>query len=355
LRGHRAPWLLWHCRGCGVWFSTDLAGRQVTRPPATEADFSQATDGGKPHLESADAFRESYRPILAGLEAFTPRGRLLEVGSGLGFFLAAARKCGWEVVGVDPSTFAADYARRTFGLTVIQGTLAEARLEPDTFDAVVLIHSLEHLPDPIAALRECTRVLRPGGSLYIETPNVESEDAFMFGENWYALNPEAHVFVFSPAALALALRRAGLRILELSTPREDPPPRCHHLYAWAERPRPLPTTRAQVASRISCGLGLPEGDRIREPDRLATRGEAAVMLADALGLAGEPPPPFFDDVPRGHPGHRHIHLLRQAGLVHGAGSAFRPDDPIRLWELDTLLSRARSSAVSPEAEEGPPR
>ena len=351
LRCQRAPWLLWQCRRCGAWFSTDLAGRQPTRSPATEADFPRVTGTGKPYLESADEFIASYQPALARLEILALPGRLLEVGCGPGFFLEAARRRGWEVVGLDPSPFAADHARRTFGLSVIGATLEQAGLQAEAFDAVVLIHAIEHLPDPLATLRECARVLRPGGILFVETPNVESEDSLLFGGDWYGLNPEVHAFVFSPAALALALRGAGLRTLELSTPRDDPPPRCHFLYAWAERPRPLPTTRAQVAARIARDLGLPAGEPIPEPDRPVTRAEAAMLLADALGLAGEPSLPFFDDVPQGHPARRHIHLLRQAGLVHGAGNTFRPDEFIRPWELDTLLSRARPSAASPEEDD----
>jgi SAM-dependent methyltransferase len=307
---------------------------------------------------------------------------LLDVGCGPGFLLEAARRRGWEVLGVDPSRFAADSAAHTFGVRVLCCSLAEAALEPVSFDAVSLLHAVEHFADPVAALADVARLLRPGGVLFLETPNAASEGYRLFGREWVLLNPMEHRYVFSPRTLARALEAAGLQVLTISAPLRDPPPDRDLLYAWAQVPKRVPLTRAEVVLRVGRALGLraagagpytdaPRGEgeaELRalaeagalpwpaprmEPDRLVTRAEVGLMLAVVLGIAlpagraqegPAPAPPFFTDVPgpegaaKGHPAWRHLHLLRQAHFGGGfEQAAFRPDEPITEAELETLL------------------
>jgi len=199
--------------------------------------FTHLAFSGERYTDSAAKLISSYQPLLAHLEEWRPPGRLLE----------AARGRGWEVLGLDPSRFAAEHVARTFGLPVVCSTLAEAALEPASFDAVTLIHSLEHLPDPVAALTEATRLLRPGGVVFVETPNSACDDHALFGRDWLLLNPTEHVCIFDPPTLARAMGLAGLRVLQLSAPVHDP---LHGgvLQAWAERPKRVSVTRL-AASR----------------------------------------------------------------------------------------------------------
>ena len=138
-----------------------------------------------------------------------PPGKLLEVGCGSGARLARFRNLGWDVQGQDVDPVAAAVARGTYKLPVFVGPLEQAGFAPGTFDAVALNHVIEHVLDPVALLAECHRVLRPGGTLSLITPNAASYLHQRFGQHWRALDPPRHLHLFSPATLPQIAQRAG--------------------------------------------------------------------------------------------------------------------------------------------------
>lgn len=144
----------------------------------------------------------------------TPGGRLLDVGCGSGAFLAQMAELGWRTQGVDPDPAAVAGAREA-GLDVTQGTLADLDTQEDAgeFDAITLSHVIEHLHDPGADLRRIKRLLRPGGLLWIATPNLEALGLRRFGRDWLGLDPPRHLVLFTRASLERLLRDAGLEPL----------------------------------------------------------------------------------------------------------------------------------------------
>jgi 2-polyprenyl-3-methyl-5-hydroxy-6-metoxy-1,4-benzoquinol methylase len=160
-------------------------------------------------LRASGVSREKLRVRHAYL-GDVPPGRLLEVGCGSGWRLAELRRLGWDVVGQEVDESAAIRARETHGLTVIVGPLEKLGLSPASFDAVTLSHVIEHVPDPAALLRECWRLVKPGGVLVGVTPNVDGIGRRAFGRRWRGLEPPRHVRIFSPRTLALLARSAGI-------------------------------------------------------------------------------------------------------------------------------------------------
>jgi SAM-dependent methyltransferase len=134
--------------------------------------------------------------------------RLLDLGCGNGSFLARMQRLGWEGVGLEPDRQAV-LAARSAGLPVEHGVLTDSRFPPASFEAVTMNHVIEHLHDPAGMLALCHRVLRPGGLLWIATPNLDSLGHSRFGPSWRALEPPRHVVLFTLDALRGALRRAG--------------------------------------------------------------------------------------------------------------------------------------------------
>ena len=166
-------------------------------------------------LEVVPVARDSAVLSVANLPPGKGR-KLLDVGSGSGDFLLRMRARGWTVLGVEPDPVAAAAARAK-DLDVRDGMLADAEFPDDTFDAIVLSHVIEHVHDPIALLRECGRVLRPGGVLVLMTPNLTSVGHRRFGADWRGLEPPRHLHVFSVGSLAACARAVGLTVSEVRT------------------------------------------------------------------------------------------------------------------------------------------
>jgi 2-polyprenyl-3-methyl-5-hydroxy-6-metoxy-1,4-benzoquinol methylase len=145
-----------------------------------------------------------------------PGGRLLDIGCGSGELLEGMRQLGWQAEGVDFDPEAVRCARAK-GLNVHLGSLAEQRFADKTFDAVIMSHLIEHVPDPAALLRECHRLLKQTGCLVIVTPNVNSWGHRLYGVNWRGLEPPRHLHLFSSGPLKVVLRESGFHKVHLST------------------------------------------------------------------------------------------------------------------------------------------
>lgn len=161
-----------------------------------------------------------WRERCESLAMFLPAvnaGRLLDVGCGSGVFAARMRSLGWDVTCVEPDPAAAAVAHDTFAVPVHCGTLETAELPDASFDAIALGHVIEHVPDPIATLMECRRLLEPGGVLVAVTPNIRSLGRRVFGRHWMHWDVPRHRYLFSPKSLADAAGRAGLRTVQART------------------------------------------------------------------------------------------------------------------------------------------
>jgi len=143
-----------------------------------------------------------------------PQGRLLDVGCGSGEWMLAMRQRGWVVEGVDFDENAVKIARQN-GLKVECGPLEEQNYPDDSFDAVTLNHVIEHVPDPIRTLTECSRVLKPKGKLILFTPNNASLGHRLFKEYWRGLEPPRHLHVFSMNSMHRALAMAGFQEIKV--------------------------------------------------------------------------------------------------------------------------------------------
>ncbi len=142
------------------------------------------------------------------------RGRVLDVGCATGLFLHEMQHAGWDAVGVEPTTTAANYARTRFGLNVVEGTLAGAELTPASFDVVTFWDVLEHTFSPRAELMRSASLLRPGGLIAINVPNWNSFDRRWWGPHWIGYDPPRHLYVFTRETLARLLNEAGFQIVD---------------------------------------------------------------------------------------------------------------------------------------------
>lgn len=140
-------------------------------------------------------------------------GRILEIGCATGEYLLAIKNTGrWEVHGVEISSYASKYAREKFDLNVITGTVFDATFPNEYFDAVIMNHVLEHVPNPSETITEINRILRKSGKFIFVIPNIDSYEAKIFEEYWYGLDVPRHLYNFSPKTLREILQKCNFEI-----------------------------------------------------------------------------------------------------------------------------------------------
>jgi len=166
---------------------------------------------------SIESWERMMKPVFHRaanlLEPYRGNGRLLDVGTGFGFFLVEMKKRGWEAAGVEIAQRAIDYARDILRLTILRGPLEKAGFPDHDFDAVTAFYVIEHLSHPMAFLRECYRILKPGGLLLLRyphtTPIKNLLQFFGFKNRLYDL--PAHLSDFSPKMIQQCLEKIGFK------------------------------------------------------------------------------------------------------------------------------------------------
>jgi SAM-dependent methyltransferase len=144
---------------------------------------------------------------------------LLDVGCSSGSFLVVARDYGFRVAGVEPAPAAAKTARE-MQFVIYEGTLESLNLVKESYDAITMFEVIEHLKDPVIVLKECNRILRPGGIVVICTGNTESWTVRYMAEDWEYFDMEklwGHISFFNPISVRMLAERTGFEISDLRT------------------------------------------------------------------------------------------------------------------------------------------
>jgi SAM-dependent methyltransferase len=212
---HGKPLATEICRGCGL-----ISHRTI--PTEAELIAYYASDYRQQyHREETPRPTRVVRDWRRGKRLFDelhpllkPNARVFEIGAGVGCNLKHFDLAGYDATGIEPGAGFQKYSRETLRAKIAVARLEEVPAEP-AYDLVLLVHVIEHLRSPTAALRHIRSLLRPGGRLYMECPNVAAPHAPLA-----KLFHFAHIYNFTPATLALLSRRCGLQV-ERVISRED--------------------------------------------------------------------------------------------------------------------------------------
>src|SRR5581483_8869919 len=154
------------------------------------------------------AFRKTLRKVLRRLEMDPKKKRILDVGCAGGAFLVAARDFGFDVAGVEPSRWMAAFGRKRYGLDIRDGILTPGMFPPASFDVITLWDVIEHVPDPAQALAVIHDLLKPGGYLFVNYPDIASIAARLLGKRWpFWLS--VHLLYYTPKTITRQLEQAG--------------------------------------------------------------------------------------------------------------------------------------------------
>lgn len=204
-------WAIARCSGCQLEY---LEPRPRDEALASLYDSSYGVFHESRFAALASRFLVPLR-ARAIARRLRPGASLLEVGCGTGRHLEAVGRRGLRVQGLEPSPHAAGVARQR-GLDVAVGTLGDASYPERSFDAVLLQHVLEHLPEPVEMLRRVRSWLRPGGLLFASLPDRGSLEARLLGRHWKGYDVPFHLYFPTAAETERLLNRAGFELVRAS-------------------------------------------------------------------------------------------------------------------------------------------
>ena len=152
-----------------------------------------------------------YSEILDSLEQFRRVNRLLDFGCGAGHFLLAARERGWEVCGVE----ADERARRVCAERGLDVRPDLGTCDSGQNDVATAFEVVEHLIDPAEVCQQIRQVLRPGGCLYLTTPNFGALSRRLLGPKWRVVQFPGHLQYFKRASLVRLANGTGFAVARI--------------------------------------------------------------------------------------------------------------------------------------------
>lgn len=211
-RHQEGDYVMVRCLRCGFIYQN---------PPPPQRELLKAYQTYLPEKEDEiEAWGRMVQPVFSKgadlIERHIPRGRLLDIGTGYGFFLALMQSRGWEVMGLEVSRTGSHYGRKRWGIPILPQPWEKTSFPEGEFDVVTAFYVIEHLPDPLAFFREVHRILRPGGMILMRYPHttpVKDILSLMRIKNALYHLP-FHLSDFSPKTMRRALEKAGFKRIE---------------------------------------------------------------------------------------------------------------------------------------------
>lgn len=206
---------LWRCAACDFLFTQDAP------TPENAGHYYQ----GEEYISHSDnqeglvnkLYHQARDFMLGRKYALVNRvakgKRLLDYGTGTGYFTDYMVRQGYAARGIEIDEGARNYGREKFGITVDAPEALFNELPENSFDAITLWHVLEHLYDPGKYLARFNALLAEHGKLIIAVPNHKSLDAANYGADWAAYDVPRHLWHFSPATMRKMVGQAGFRVV----------------------------------------------------------------------------------------------------------------------------------------------
>ena len=193
------------CNKCGLMYINPVLDPSII--------FKGYSNGSDETFVSQNSGREkSFEISLEMIEKYVPaKGRVLDVGTAGGAFLHVAIRRGWEVAGCEPNKWLCQWAGKNYGIQITPGTIFELNYGDGSFDLITLWDVLEHTPDPRKVLMECNRLLKPGGLLIVNLPDIGSWIARLMGRKWLFLL-SVHLYYFNKKTAVRMLDETGFQL-----------------------------------------------------------------------------------------------------------------------------------------------
>jgi len=215
------------CESCNTLVVAEVSEVNQTLVTDSDKDFygrsywfaHQEEDLGLPNIfarSRSDLPERCIHWLGTVLKYKLPPGKVLELGSAHGGFVAVLRWAGFDATGLELSPWVVDYARQTFEVPTLLGPVEDQLLEANSLDVIVLMDVLEHMPDPTATMGYCLNLLKSDGCIFIQTPRLPEDETFSelvtrrdpFLEQ---LKEKDHLYLFSERSIQEFFLRLGCK------------------------------------------------------------------------------------------------------------------------------------------------
>lgn len=207
---------LWDCQDCGFRFTQDIPDADSIGPYYQSEDYISHSDTKKGiinqlyHTARSWMLQRKYQLV----KRYSSTNRVLDVGSGTGYFLSFLKEKGHEVLGVEADPGARAATKDQFGIEVHPPTLVEEGQLPGPFGAITMWHVMEHVHEPDVYLKSFNKSLDEEGTLIIAVPNRDALDAEKYGPVWAAYDVPRHLWHFRPKDIEALVKRNGFEVVE---------------------------------------------------------------------------------------------------------------------------------------------
>ena len=193
------------CRQCGLQY--------VNPRLRSDLIFAGYSDGeDQAYVSQLDARERTFAAALDEIErAAGGPGKLLDIGTAAGAFVAAAQARGWDAEGCEPNRWLADWGMRRYGIRIQQGSIFDQPYEANSFDVVTLWDVIEHTPNPREMLDRVHALLKPHGTLVVNYPDIGSWIARVLGRRWLFLT-SVHLYYFDRRTMRRILEDTGFHL-----------------------------------------------------------------------------------------------------------------------------------------------
>jgi SAM-dependent methyltransferase len=214
--------------------------------------FFQGNDGYPNYLDEKDMlinYGIHYAQIIG---EYTNPGKVLDIGCAAGFILKGFENQGWEGFGIEPNNTMAKYGREELNLDIRTGSL-ETYTTENKFDLITLIQVIGHLYDIDKAMENISGLLNQNGFVLVESWNMNSLVARIFGKNWHEYSPPSVINWFSDDSLTYLFNQNGFEKVASGYPAKRI--NLQHALSLLEKNTPDLPFKKKILSAMSQSLG----------------------------------------------------------------------------------------------------
>lgn len=245
-------YLIWDCKKCNYRFAQIDDKMSHVSKVYSDDYFFNGKDGYPNYLDEKDILYKHGLYYVHLLNKYSFKGRILDVGSAAGFILKAFDDQGWECVGLEPNNTMAGYGRNVLNLDIQTGSLESYKPE-QKFDLVSLIQVIGHFYDIDKALENIRELLHLHGLVLVESWNMNSLIARLFGRYWHEYSPPSVINWFSDQSLIKFFDDFGFEMVDSGHPVKQI--NLKHALSLIEKNSPANSVKRKLIDSLKNSLG----------------------------------------------------------------------------------------------------